>query len=225
MALLDGKTIKGEPSRLSWSPDAQELCLRTAEGDKPTDRVHFYVVPAAGGALTEVDREPDWAEGYWAFKSDRFAPGLPEVMIDVQRSSEIQKVGTGSAGALAGSDRAGGGTVMSADNIDREAQNQKESVLNLTVYGEVVSRFVNERPIPGWHFGWGPKGSGAIAFVDSDGRLFLLDGKAHRRAIAGVKDAFLPAWTTDGKKLAYVQKTGRKRYAIAVIPLQTAGAM
>lgn len=201
------------------------MCLRTAEGDKPTDRVHFYIIPVGGGEVAGVDREPGWADDYWAFKSDRSAPGLPEVMIDVQRTSEMQKVGTGSAGAAAGGDRAGGGTVMSAENIDREAQNQKESVLNLTLYGQAVSRFVNERPIPGLQFGWGPKGSGAIAYVDAEGRLFLLDGRKHPRAVPGAKDALLPAWTTDGKRLAYVQKTGRNRYAIGVISIQAPGAM
>jgi hypothetical protein len=36
----------------------------------------------------------------------------------------------------------------------------------------------------------------------------------HKQVVAGVKDALLPAWTTDGARVAYVKKTGRKQYAL-----------
>ena len=219
VAELDLGKLKGELRQLSWSPDGSQIAVRTSDGDKPTDTVHFYTIAVSGGAVTPVPREPEWATAYWAYKSDRSAPGLPAVMIDLDQKMEVQKVGTGSAGAAAGGDRTGGNTVMSADNIDREAQNQKEHVYRLTLYGEAVSTFVNERPLPGLQFGWGPRGSGAIAFVDSEGRLFLLDEKKHKRAIAGTKAALLPAWTEDGSRLAFVEKTGRKKYTLAWVPI------
>jgi hypothetical protein len=219
VADLDLGKLKGELRRVSWSVDDSELALRTAEGDKPADRVHFFIVGAAGGVVTAVDREPDWANEYWTFKSDRSAPGLPGVMIDVQQTLENVKIGTGSAGAAAGIDRAGGNTVMSADNIDREAQHQKQNVIRLTLYGEAISQFVNQRPAPGEQFSWGPKGTGAVAYVDADGRLFVLDRAKHKRPIAGVKDAMLPAWSADGAKLAYIQKSGRKKYTLAWVPI------
>lgn len=219
IAELDMGKLKGELRQVSWSPDGSLIEVRTADGDKPTDVVHFYTIAVAGGAVTSVEREPDWAAAYWAFKSDRSAPGLQGVQIDLDQKRETQKVGTGSAGAAAGGDRTGGGTVMSADNIDREAQNQRQTVFQLTLYGEAISTFVNERPVPGLQFGWGPRGSGAIAFVDRDGRLFLLDDKKHKRSIAGAKAALLPAWSEDGTKLAFVEKTGRKKYALAWVPI------
>jgi dipeptidyl aminopeptidase/acylaminoacyl peptidase len=215
VAELDLGKLKGDLRQLSWSPDGSQIAVRTSDGDKPTDAVHFYTIAVAGGAVTSVPREPEWATAYWAYKSDRSAPGLPAVMIDLDQKMEVQKVGTGSAGAAAGGDRTGGANVMSADNVDREAQNQREHVFRLTLYGEAVSTFVNERPLPGLQFGWGPRGSGAIAFVDSEGRLFLLDDKKHKRAIAGTKAALLPAWTEDGSRLAFVEKTGRKKYTLA----------
>jgi hypothetical protein len=219
VAELEVGTLKGEPRQLSWSPDGSQLALRTSEGDKPTDRTSFYTVALSGGGVVAVQREPDWAAEYWAFKSDRSAPGIPGVQIDLDQKLEIQKVGTGSAGAAAGGDRAGGNTVMSADNIDREAQHQRENVFRLTLYGDTISTFVNQRPIPGLQFGWGPKQSGAIAFVDPDGRLILLDQKKRKRMVAGVKGASLPAWTGDGTKLAYVEKSGRKKYTLAWVPI------
>ncbi len=219
VAELEVGKLKGELRRVSWSADASELALRTAEGDKPTDRVHFFTVALSGGAVASVEREPDWATDYWAFKSDRSAPGLTGVLIDVQQTRENVKIGTGSAGAAAGTDRTGGNTVMSADNIDREAQHQKQNVIRLTLYGEPISQFVNQRPEPGEQFSWGPTGTGAVAYVDPDGRLFVLDQKKHKRSIAAVKDAMLPAWSADGTKLAYIQKSGRKKYTLAWVSI------
>jgi hypothetical protein len=219
VAALDLGTLKGEPRRVSWSADGANLALRTSEGDKPTDRVYFFTVAAAGGPVVAVEREPDWATEYWAFKSDRSAPGLAGVLIDVQQTHENVKIGTGSAGAAAGIDRAGGNTVMSADNVEREAQRQKQNVIRLTLYGEPISQFVNQRPEPGEQFSWGPTGTGAVAYVDPDGRLFVLDQKKHKRSIAAVKDALLPAWSADGTKLAYIQKSGRKKYTLAWVPI------
>jgi hypothetical protein len=53
-------------------------------------------------------------------------------------------------------------------------------------------------------FSWGPEASGAIAFVDSNGRLVLLDQHKHKQTVQGVKDGLLPAWSTDGARLAWV---------------------
>ena len=39
----------------------------------------------------------------------------------------------------------------------------------------------------------------------------LLDGEKRRRTVAGTKDVSLPAWSTDGERLAYVVKEGRKK--------------
>jgi hypothetical protein len=217
VAELEAGKLKGELRRVCWSADGSELALRTTEGDKPTDRVHFFTVALSGGALAPVEREPDWATDYWAFKSDRSAPGLAGVLIDVQQTYENIKIGTGSAGAI-DSNRSDP-SAMSAGNIDREAQRQKQNVIRLTLYGEPISQFVNQRPEPGEQFSWGPKGTGAVAYVDPDGRLFVLDQKKHKRAIAAVKDASLPAWSADGAKLAYIQKTGRKKYTLAWVPI------
>jgi len=76
----------------------------------------------------------------------------------------------------------------------------------------------DHRPIPGLSFSWGPRGTGAIAFVDADGRLTLLDKEKHTQRVAGAKDATLPAWTSDGAHLAWLQKTAKKKYTLMVAP-------
>ena len=158
--------------------------------------------------MTPTDRQPEWAEEYWRFKSDRSAPGIASLRIDVEQKMENVKVGTGSGRP----DAAGSGN---GDSVQKSVEQQHQSVVRLTLVGEVVSVFMNERPIPGLMFGWGPEGSGAIAYTTrEDGHLMLLDARGHKRAVAGVKDATLPAWSTDGTRLAWAQKTGRKKYSL-----------
>ena len=215
VAELDLGKLKGELRQLSWSTDARELYVETAEGSPPSEKFHHFVVSVVGGTLQSVDKPPDWAQAYWAFKSDRTAPGLPEIEIDVKQEQTTQKVGTGSA-------RPGTMAASGADNYENgamAAEGQKLPVVRLLLYGETISEFKNERPIPGLMFGWGPRGTGSIAFTDVDGRLTLLDRNKHTQRVAGAKDATLPAWSTDGGHLAWVQRTARKKYTLMVAPI------
>jgi len=124
------------------------------------------------------------------------------------------KYGTGSAGAIDQGDRASGGMTTIGANAERAALSDKNHVVRLKLLDETVSEFVNEQPIPGLMFGWGPVRSGAIAFTDRDGRLFLFDQARHKQGVAGAKDALLPAWSMDGSRLAWVQKSGRKKFTL-----------
>jgi hypothetical protein len=103
---------------------------------------------------------------------------------------------------------------MSPANVDRAAQQQKQNVIRMTLFGEAVSEFINERPIPGLMFSWGPSGSATIAYTTREGQLVLLDQRKHKYAVPGAKAALLPAWSLDGTRLAWVQKSGRKTYTL-----------
>jgi hypothetical protein len=212
---LDLGKLKGDLRQIGWAPEGTRLYIQTADGNPQSPKLHHYWVAIEGGAVAGVDAQPDWAQAYWAFKSDRSAPGIGSLMIDLEQKLETLKVGTGSAGAL---DRESGGLGGNVGNVETMAkgndQNQKQNVMRLTLLGETVSEFVNERPMPGLMFGWGPEKSGAIAYTDRDGRLMLLDQQKHKRTVAGAKDALLPAWTTDGTRLAWVQKSGRRKYTL-----------
>ena len=208
---LDLGKLKGELRQLGWSIDGTELYVQTADGNSNSERLRHYVVAVTGGAVKQVDAAPQWAVDYWAIKSDRFAPGLRSVMIDVQQKQEKIKVGTGSGRP----GQAGGSAGSTPVDIEKTAQGQWESMARLTVFGETVSEFVNQRPIPGLMFSWGPPGTGTIAFTDREaGRLTLLDREKHKQTVSGVKDALLPAWSTDGTRLAWVQKAGRRKYTL-----------
>jgi hypothetical protein len=108
----------------------------------------------------------------------------------------------------------GANNINSSDNVDKAATSEKLNVVRLKLLGETVSEFVNERAIPGLMFGWGPRGTGVIAYTNRDGQLKLLDQDEHKRTIGGAKDALLPAWSTEGTRLAWVQKSGRKKYTL-----------
>ena len=106
-------------------------------------------------------------------------------------------------------------TLRLLQDIEKTAEGQHQNFARLTLLGETISEFVNQMPIPGLMFSWGPSGSGAIAYTDREfGHLTLLDQRKHKHTVSGVKDALLPAWSTDGTRLAWVQKSGRKKYTL-----------
>lgn len=214
---IDSAKVKGEPWRLAWEPGAQVLYLQTAEGPTPPFSVHHYTIAVSGGAVTPVDAEPAWASEYWTFKQDRSAPGLPALVIDIEQTEEPITGGTAAAGVLdreSTADRVADRGVSSSDLNKGGPGKQTAHVTRLRLLGEEVAVWVNAYANPGAKFGWGPSGSGAIVHVDQNGRLILFDEHKHRQAVAGVKNALLPAWSTDGARLAFLQKTGRNTYAV-----------
>jgi hypothetical protein len=218
VAELDLGKLKGELRQIGWSSDAGELYVETAEGKPPAEKLRHFTIPLGGGVPAPLERQPDWANTYWAFKSDRFAPGIGSLIIDVDQKYETMKFGTGSAGAAdRSSSGLGADNINVGSNVEKAAESQKVHVVRLTLVGETISEFVNEAVIPGLMFSWGPTGSGAIAFTDRDGRLFLFDQKKHKQPVAGAKDALLPAWTMDGSRLAWAQKSGRKKYTLVYV--------
>jgi hypothetical protein len=209
VAEIDLGKLKGDLRQVAWSPDGALLYVQTADGDGPSAKTHHYVVPATGGALAAAEHPPDWAATYWDTKSARSAPGLDDVHIELVNGDAI----TG----LPRDGRPGNGADIGQFAASNETRTS--DVIVMRVFETTVGAFTNTRPVPGQTFSWGPEASGAIAFVDRDGRVTLLDRSKHRQALAGVKDATLPAWSTDGARLAWAQKTGRKKFALMAAAL------
>lgn len=212
---LDLGKLKGELRQIGWAPDGSKLYIQTADGPAQSPKLRHYAVNVEGGAIANLDQQPDWANAYWAHKSDRSAPGIASLMIDLEQKFETLKTGTGQAGALDREANPAGGNVGNIDTLAKgNDQNQKQHVVRLTLLDQTISEFVNETPIPGLMFSWGPVKSGAIAYTDRDGRLHLLDQQKHKQTVSVAKDALLPAWTLDGSRLAWAQKSGRKKYTL-----------
>lgn len=207
---LDLGQLKGDLRQIGWSPDGSQLYIQTVEGVQPKEKFHHYIVGSEGGALIPSDAVPEWAQAYWTFKSDRTAPGVPSLEIDVKQTHDTTKVGTGSA-------RPGTMTTSMADaneNAAMAVEGQRGTTWTFTLLDERISEFKDARPIPGLMFSWGPRGSGAIAFTDRDGRLIFLDQSKHKLVAPNVKDATLPAWSADGSRIAYAVKQARKKYQL-----------
>ena len=214
IATLEKNDIKGQPARLAWSADGSELYLQSIDGNfglPPAPQRH-YVFDATTGKKRSAQGEPEWAAAYWAMKSDRAAPDLPSMQIDLTSETRVEKmVSTPMGGALArggvgGDAGTGAGEAMSA------AQNQTPvPVHTMRLGGETIGEFVNTVIVPGLTFGWGPKGSKVIAFsAQRSGRVVVMDNTGKKHEVGGTKDALLPAWSPDGQRLAWIQRDGKK---------------
>ena len=216
---IDTGKIQGDPRRLAWAPDGTRLYLQVVEGKAEAEKPHHFFVALEGGALTSVETQPSWAFDYWSVKQDRTAPGMPSLVIAVEQAvEESRKQGMGPSGALNREAGSAAAAVSDPKSLSdgTAPSSQVAHIVRLMVLGQEIAAFVNEpKPVPGMKFSWGPERSGALVFVGQKGELIFFDQKKHKRQVPGVKDALLPAWSTDGQRLAYVQKTGRDTYALA----------
>jgi hypothetical protein len=212
VAELDLGKLKGDLREVCWSPDGAQLYVQTMEGVAPAEKPHHYTVAAAGGALQSIDQQPDWAREFWITKSYQSAPGVPAMAITVEHGTATTK-GLPPEGSVRGTG------VGAQDLANSSSTDATQNVIRLVLLDEAVGEFVETRPIPGLTFSWGPESSGAIAFTDRTGRLILFDQKQHKRTVPAVKDALLPAWSSDGSRLAWVQKAGRKKYTLVWAPV------
>ena len=197
---LDMNQLKGELRRLSWSPDGRNLHLQTADGTVK----HDYIVTVLDGVISRAFGEPEWAAEYWAMKVDLAAPGLPTLRIDVQQYNRRTRPTPFTSNA------AGGAYTPDTKNpVDAI-----ESEVTLRLLGEELGNWVNDVPLAGETYGWGPAGSATIAFVGRGGRLTLMDQQRRRKVIAIAKGVAWPAWSNDGARLAYLQQMGKKKYRL-----------
>ena len=220
IAEIDTDRMKGQPSRLAWSPDGSQLYVQMLEGpfQAPTKLTH-HTFTIKDGKKKDLQGEPEWVSPYWTAKSGQASPDSPSFKIDLK--SEVRTERTVSApmgGELArgGTSGSGAGTGTGGDALAAAYNQQPVPVNTMLLHGEVIGEFVNSVIVPGLTFGWGPKGSHAIAYAAKNGRVVLMDEKGNRQEIAGTKEALLPSWSPDGSKLAWLQKDGRKKYVLHV---------
>jgi len=95
-----------------------------------------------------------------------------------------------------------------------------QQIVTLRFKGQVVGEWTDEVPAPGARLGWAPAPMAMLAYVDADGRLFLLDGEGRKAPVPGVAHALLPAWSPDGKRLWSLQKKSRTVYLLTETLLQ-----
>jgi len=199
---LDLGTLKGELTRLSWSPKGDSIYLQTVE--KGTT-AHDYIVTPSDHDIAVAFGEPEWAERYWAMKSSLAAPGVASLAMELTESNRRTRPMPFTGGFANG----GAQTPDPKNPVDAY-----EAEAMLRFMGVEVGNWINGAPMAGETFGWGPVGSAALVFVDRPGHLILLDRDRRKQVVRDVSGAWLPAWSPDGARLALVQKTGRRKYRL-----------
>jgi len=224
---VDLEKLNGRPARLAVSDDGRWLYVRTAVYDRwGNERSWHYVVDVGRRDLAAVPREPEWAAASWAAKSALHAPGVAGFRVEMDvREERVTATGVVGAGAMAGHP---GDPTLGAELGPQGAaiassamQGQKVAVTTLRLKGERIGEFVNTPAVPGLTFGWGPTGTGLIAYVDLKGRLGLMDRAGRKLRVQGAGPALLPAWGPGGTKLFYLERTGKKQYEVKVVDLSS----
>ena len=218
---LDTSKLQGDPARLAWRPNG-DLYVKMAQLDRwANERSKHYMLPIADRAAppvpltpTAIDNEPAWASSYWLWKSSLFAPGVPGLQLELEVRNEIK--------TAVGTVRDGGYSQSRADpsrpQIESDvasAQNVKTTTLKLK--RQIVAEAVNTNLVPGVSFGWAPAPMGVLAYVDAKKRLTLIDRQGRTRQVKGAANALLPAWSSDGTRLAFLQKKDKNKYAVMVV--------
>jgi hypothetical protein len=205
---LDMRMLKGELRALSWSPDGDALHLRTVDDRIPQD----YIVSLDDRELTVAFGEPEWAMTYWTRKSDLAAPGLPGLRLELTETNRRTRPVPFTGGFTNG----GAQTPDVKNPVDAY-----EAEVTLRLNGVEIGNWINGAPRAGETFGWGPAGTGALVFVDRQGRLTFVDADRRRQTARGIRDASLPAWSDDGSRVAFAQKTGRRAYRLAMVDVRS----
>lgn len=223
LVTFDTGKIKGDPRRLSWSPDHQTLYLQSLKMNGARQELHHFYVAVNERAIKNAPGEPLWSTVYWTMKSGRSAPENPDVEIAIDvRQERVEGGPTALGGAMSGEALSGQSSIsdpkLSPQQVaDRSLQTQEITTYRLTLRGETVGKGVQGEFFPGKTFGWAPASIGAIAFSDEQGRLVVMDLAKRKQVVAGTASVLLPAWSTDGRRIAFLQKTGKKQFTAYVV--------
>jgi hypothetical protein len=90
------------------------------------------------------------------------------------------------------------------------------------VKDETIGEWLNAPVTPGTTFSWAPAPLRLLAFAKRDGGpIVVIDANGGRAELSGTKSALLPAWSADGKRLAWLERKGKKyQLTIAEISAQ-----
>jgi len=178
-----------------------------------------YLVSIADRKIKDVDAEPAWAARYWAWKSGQASPGTGVLKIGVSsRQETVRSTAAPVGGALAkgGLPDANSGTTVE-DAASVADQTQKKTIYTLKVANQSLGDWVNEPVVPGINFGWAPAPLNAIVVAKRDGGpLIVVDATGQKQELSGAKAALLPAWSDDGKQLAWLERVDKKKLEVRV---------
>ena len=230
VAEFEMSKLKGVIRRIAWSADNTQLYVQTAElnSDAQPKAVHHYLVDPSTGALKDTAVEPAWAATYWEWKSWKAAPDDEKFMIEVseeQRKSAATAIPMGgdyARGGTGGGDVSGAAGSASASSVMAAAQqSQTGTARMMKLKGQTVGEWLNLPIVPGQSFGWGPKGTGLIAYAEPNNRqLMLMDKTGAKVKIDDTRGVYSPSFSNDARRLAWLELRGKK--AVLVVAEITA---
>jgi hypothetical protein len=219
IAELDMSKARTVIRRLAWNADNTQLYVQTAElkMDALVKTAYHYVIDASTGSVKTVDAEPAWAADYYTWKSWKSAPGDDAFLIELateQRKASATGIPMGGDYARGGTtaDVGGAGGGISMESAVAAAQQSQSGTANvMKLKGQVIGEWMNQPIVPGQSFGWGPQGSGLIAFAEPNNRqLIVMDKSGSKEKIGGTKGVYAPAFSNDGRKIAWLELHGKK---------------
>lgn len=215
---IDGRQLKGVPTRLAWAPDGSTLYVRVSQFDRwANEKASHAIVGLDGRTLSPANGEPPWAFRYWGWKSAPSSPADPKWRLSFDaREEQVRTTNVPMGGDIGGfmSDAGAG-----YDELAQKAilANQKTRFERLMLNGRVIDETVNTSLVPGRRFGWSPPSRAIIAVADRDGRLVLIARDGRTRTINGTRNVLLPAWSEDGTRIAFIERVKGDRYALRIV--------
>jgi hypothetical protein len=215
-ARIDVGELKGRPARLAWSEDRSELYLQLVEGTE-VERLkwHHYLIQE-GKPPRATAGEPAWVAPYWKWKSAKrfFGDPLMTIEVDVRQTMLDNLNGTAENKAVYLQ------PTVSGEALTRSKQSGGTQITStLLLKNKIIGRFVDEQVVPGYTFSWSPEDLRLIAFRSQPGRLVIMNIEGETQDVTGANDVLLPAWSDDGREIAFLQRTGRKTFNLIVVPV------
>lgn len=218
---LDRRQLKGIPTRLAWAPDGVSFYVRLSQFDRWANETAAHaIVEVASRRVTVIRGVPDWAERYWAWKAGQSSPAEPSWRIVYEARDELVKTTNVPREGNIGMNVADPHTPLSEVVALAALASQKTRFETLTLGNLVLDRAINSRILPGRTFSWAPEPAARIAYVDSKGRLVLAERHGVSREVKGTKNVLLPAWSDDGRRIAYVEKRKGDKYILRQVRIE-----
>jgi hypothetical protein len=227
LAEVDTGKVKGDIVRLAWSADGSELYLQTIERDGRGNvkAARHYSISLAGQSLKSIDREPEWAAAYWTWKSGQASPAAAAFKISVDsehKSVRSTAAPMGGAMAKGGTPDPSAGTTL-GDVASAADQTQMQQVYTLKLKSETIGTWTNEPVMPGVNFSWSPAPLRYLVFAKREGGpLTIVDESGRKQELKGAKAALVPAWSNDGKRIAWLERKDKKKFDITVAEVAAA---